>query len=77
MEAEDEAGNIFRATILFNAAWMKNMTVPSGVVILLQTGNRYNLDSGKWSMNGDATVYNGGMTFYVRKDRESTFSKLY
>ena len=76
IEAEDEAGNTFATNLVFMAAWMTDMTVPAGTQVLLQTGNTYNLSSGKWSMSGDSSIYTGGNVFYVRQDITETFSKL-
>ena len=76
IEAEDEAGNTFTTNLIFMASWMTDMTIPAGTQVLLQTGNTYNLSSGKWSMSGDSSIYTGGNVFYVRQDIEETFSKL-
>ena len=76
IEAEDDAGNVFKKTILFMAEWMKSPTIPEGTRVLLQAGNRYELSGGRWTFGGEKTIYNGNIRFYVKKDEEGTFSKL-
>lgn len=76
IEAEDEAGNVFKKTILFMAEWMKSPTIPEGTRVLLQAGNRYELSGGRWTFGGEKTIYNGNIRFYVKQDEEGTFSKL-
>ena len=76
IEAEDDAGNVFKKTILFMAEWMKSPTIPEGTRVLLQAGNRYELSGGRWTFGGEKTIYNGNIRFYVKQDEEGTFSKL-
>ena len=41
----------------------------------MQAGVAYQLDSGRWKVKGDATIYEGGNTFYVTTDGEYEFEK--
>lgn len=47
----------------------------SGGKVRLQAGVAYQLDSGRWKVKGDATIYEGGNTFYVTTDGEYEFEK--
>lgn len=39
----------------------------------LKSGEAYQLESGRWKVQGDATIYEGGNTFYVTSDGEYQF----
>ena len=44
-------------------------------IVSLKAGNAYTLGDGFWKIQGDDTVYTGGITFYVANDAEFEFIK--
>ncbi len=71
----DLAGNAETINIVVAADWVKSGVLPSGELVNLISGYQYKLGSGKWTVEGDATSYNGNITFYVQKEGEYIFSK--
>ena len=76
VKAEDEAGNIYTFTFELKAEWMKTNTIPPEMLIPLTKGVRYKLSEGKWTVDGDKTVYNAG-SVYVNESNDHTFHKVY
>ena len=76
ISAEDEAGNRYSRTVEVSALWLIKSIIPAGVEIELEGGNQYTLDSGKWVMTGDTTVYSGGSSVYVDGDMDMVFTKV-
>ena len=74
--ATDEAGNEYSLSVTLCPQWMKDMTIPSGRLVLLVSGQAYNLGSGKWKIEGDDTIYNGGGSIYISTPGEYTFTKI-
>lgn len=74
--ATDEAGNEYSLSITLCPQWMKDMTIPSGRLVSLVSGQAYNLGSGKWKIEGDSTIYNGGGSIYISTPGEYTFTKI-
>ena len=73
--AKDEAGNEYTILIELCPAWMQDNVMPLGRDVLLTSGTEYSFAPGtRIMMNGDATVYEGGSTFYVRTTRTCNFS---
>lgn len=71
--AEDMAGNMYSVSLTLKAAWMKTNTIPAGTKVRLVPGRAYKLESGRWTIPGDATVYSGGYEFYVSSEKEIIF----
>lgn len=76
IEAYDIAGNKFTQTINIYASWMRDKLIPLGSQVLLRSGSQYRLGSGKWKVNNDKTIYNGGGGIYVKKSGEYKFDKV-
>ncbi|MCR4609223.1 MAG: hypothetical protein K5750_05945 [Eubacterium sp.] len=75
IEAEDLAGNTYKQSVNMISLWVNGGDVPAGQNVVLQGGKKYNLGSGKWKVNGDSTIYNGG-SFYVKSAGEYTFDRI-
>jgi hypothetical protein len=68
--------NIYTFTFELKAEWMKTNTIPPEMLIPLTKGVRYKLSEGKWTVDGDKTVYNAG-SVYVNESNDHTFHKVY
>ena len=75
MIAEDEAGNTSSLTMTLKATWLRDKVIPANKVLPLVKSESYKLDSGKWTVSGDSTVYSGGWDVYVNADGSYTFTK--
>lgn len=73
VEAEDIAGNVWTRRFTILSEWMKTNIVPANRKLPLETEKAYQLDSGEWQVNEDATVYGGGQAFYVPENGDYTF----
>ena len=71
----DLAGNTETINIIVAADWIKSGVLPSAGSVNLLSGYQYKLGSGVWTVEGDATSYNGNIAFYVQEEGEYTFSK--
>ncbi len=76
LKAEDEAGNTSSAAITVMATWLKDKIIPAGKLLPLDSTESYKLGSGKWTVSGDSTVYNGGGSVYVNSDGDYTFTQV-
>lgn len=76
LSAEDEAGNSNDVAITVMATWLKNKIIPAGKLLPLDSSESYKLGSGKWTVSGDSTIYNGGGTVYVNADGDYTFTQV-
>ena len=76
ISAEDEAGNVYTFSVDVYAPWMESGVIPAGVKVGLEAGSTYTLEDGEWATDIDATIYTGGMSFYVSEDTEITFIKV-
>ncbi|MCR5702698.1 MAG: MBG domain-containing protein [Lachnospiraceae bacterium] len=74
LTAEDKAGHEHTISFVLSAAWMETNIVPSGRKLPLKTGRMYGLDSGTWTVSGDATVYKGNREFFVTSIGDYTFT---
>ena len=74
--AEDEAGNISKIKFTLMAEWLRDRYIPADVALPLVVEEYYNLNPGQWTVNDDATVYNGGMQIYVRENADYTFTQV-
>ena len=74
--AEDEAGHVTILTFQLAAEWLKSRIIPEDLLIPLSMGEGYNLDEGNWTVNGDDTVYNGGLIIFVNEDGDYTFTRV-
>ncbi|MGN0373967.1 MAG: hypothetical protein ACI4EN_00585 [Butyrivibrio sp.] len=70
----DKAGNVSEYTVRVEETWMKE-GINSVGTIKLYTQKAYKLGAGKWKVNNDSTVYNGGISFYVTEEGEYEFQK--
>ncbi len=73
--AEDEAGNTYTYYVTLKAPWMEHRYIPAGSPIPLEAGQSYTFGDGYWIVEGDTTVYSGGMRFYVKNDGDYTFEQ--
>lgn len=76
IRAIDKAGNEKTCSITVTARTLEE----NGVISVngnysLKEGTSYKLSEGKWQVDGDSTIYQGGSTFYVKEDREYSFTK--
>lgn len=71
--AIDEAGNETTVTFTLAEEWMKSGMIPTSQIVYLRTGQPYRLGAGTWTVEGDSTEYNGGITFYIRKEEQYIF----
>ena len=76
LKAEDEAGNTTSAAITVMATWLKDKIIPGDKLLPLDSSESYKLGSGKWTVSGDSTIYNGGGTVYVNADGDYTFTQV-
>lgn len=64
---------------VLTGVWNKNepggdtALINAGGIVSLRTGIKYTLGNGQWTVSGDSTVYNGGISFYVTQDGEYEF----
>ncbi len=72
--AEDMAGNQTKYTVEVWETWVRDGITTSGKKNL-RRARIYRLGSGKWSVAGDSTVYQGGGTFYVKNSGTYDFKK--
>ena len=76
IEATDLAGNKKEINFTLIAEWLLEKVVPEKKKIELEKSESYTLEAGTtWIKEGDDTVYQGGITFYVGNDENSSFSK--
>ena len=74
--AEDAAGNTSTVDITVKAEWLKTKIIPADKVLPLEDKESYKLDSGSWTVSGDNTVYNGGVSVYVNESGEYVFTRV-
>ena len=74
VQVTDKAGNSVTYTIDVYAKWVSEGISSEGKYEL-KSGIPYKLDSGKWKVAGDNTVYEGGSTFYVHESGTYEFQK--
>ena len=72
--AEDTAGNRTQYTVEVLETWVRDGITTNGKKNL-KNARMYKLGSGKWTVDGDSTVYSGGGTFYVKNGGEYDFKK--
>lgn len=70
--AKDKAGNSTTYSVMIEEIWMRDGINSAGVKALLR-GKQYKLGSGNWKVDGDNTVYNGDISFYVNTDGDYDF----
>ena len=73
--ATDEAGNEYTLEIVLTPAWRQSGDIPMEMDVQLLSGEPYTLSSKcKFSdKTGDATVYEKGVTVYVKTDKTCSF----
>lgn len=74
VQVTDKVGNSITYTIDVYAKWVSE-GISSVGKYELKPGIPYKLDSGKWKVVGDNTVYEGGSTFYVHESGTYEFQK--
>ena len=74
--ATDKAGNSKTITFTLSPEWLKDGVIPEGKRIKLKKGTMYTLSEGKWTIEGDSTVYEGGTKITVGQDCELIFHKV-
>lgn len=71
----DKAGNKTDFSIIVAPLWAKTGELIEGD-LYLESGEKYKLPSGSfWSVSGEKTKYNGGISFYVIKEGDYTLQK--
>lgn len=75
IEAEDEAGNISRASFTLKALWLKDKLIPADKLLPLDPAEEYHLGDGNWKVEGDPTVYKGGKNVFIKSEGSYTFSR--
>lgn len=79
IKARDKAGNETTISVTVTETVREpgeGNTIPQSGAYSLKAGTPYHLDAGNWTVNGDGTVYSGGITFYVTEDRTYLFRKV-
>lgn len=76
IKAEDEAGNTSEVEITIFAEWLKDKIIPADKLLPLDSKEAYKLDDGSWTVSGDGTVYNGGVSVYVNESGEYVFTRV-
>ena len=71
----DLAGNEKKLKFIVASEWVKKGVVPTGESVSLISDYEYKLGEGSWQLEGDATSYNGNITFYVVEEGEYVFSQ--
>ncbi len=76
--AIDEAGNEYTIDIVLTPAWRQSLEIPMGREVQLLSGEGYTLGSKCQldSNSGDDTVYEKGVTVYVKKDKTCSFTEV-
>lgn len=73
--ARDRSGNETVCEIMVNKKSSTGSEIADAGTYTLAVGTAYTLGSGKWTVSGDNTVYEGGRSFYVSTGGEYSFSK--
>ncbi len=72
---DDKADNETEISVYLAPAWMEEGIVGAGQYYL-HAGEEYSLPAGSdWKVEGDTTVYSGGINFYAATERMHTFAK--
>ncbi|MCQ2521055.1 MAG: hypothetical protein MJ105_01630 [Lachnospiraceae bacterium] len=74
IEAIDQAGNSITYTIVVAEEWTESGIIPENHDVRLDAGTNYTLEAGRWTIQGDSTVYMGG-TVYVREETSTRITK--
>lgn len=72
--AEDSAGNRTEYTVEVWETWVRDGITTNGIKHLSRE-RVYKLGSGEWTIDGDSTVYSGGITFYIKNKGEYNFTR--
>ena len=72
--AYDLAGNKTDFSLTTAPSWKRNGVISEGE-IYLEAGEKFTIPEGKWTVDGDETVYYGGTVFYASKEGMYTFKK--
>ncbi|MDE6740265.1 MAG: hypothetical protein K2K07_14375, partial [Lachnospiraceae bacterium] len=77
IRAKDKAGNetVYSITVEKQDVEDDTSVISKSGDYLLKAGTAYRLGDGKWTLEGDSTVYSGGSTFYVRGDGTYHFTQ--
>lgn len=71
--AEDSAGNRTEYTVKVWETWVRDGITKNGIKNLRRE-RIYRLGGGEWTIDGDSTVYSGGITFYIKNSGEYNFT---
>lgn len=71
--AEDSAGNRTEYTVKIWETWVRDGITKNGIKNLRRE-RIYRLGGGEWTIDGDSTVYSGGITFYIKNSGEYNFT---
>ncbi len=74
IEAIDQAGHSITYTIVVAEEWTESGVIPENHDVRLDAGTNYTLEAGRWTIQGDSTVYMGG-TVYVREETSTRITK--
>ena len=77
IRAKDKAGNetVYSITVEKKSVEDDTNVISKTGDYSLKAGTAYRLGDGKWTLEGDSTVYCGGSTFYVRGDGSYHFTQ--
>lgn len=71
----DKAGNVTEMKVVVSEEWMFAKIIPINKPVNLRTNSSYKLGEGTWVVEGDSTTYQGGSSFYVRKEGKYIFKE--
>lgn len=76
IRAKDKAGNetVYSITVEGTEPDIRYIWVSGSYA--LKAGRDYHLGYGNWTLDGDSTIYSGGITFYVKEDGSYQFTKM-
>lgn len=76
IKAKDKAGNEMTCSITVSGKDLaENGVISANGIYSLKAGTSYELAGGEWQVGGDKSVYSGNSNFYVKDDRDYTFTK--
>jgi hypothetical protein len=74
ISAKDKAGNVKEISFSVLESWRQDGLSGSGSYILMPN-KKYKMGKGKWTVEGDSTIYNGDKDFYVKEKKQYKITK--
>ena len=75
ISATDDEGNVVSVSATVAAEWTKTGVIPENTRVKLLKGERVTFAEGSWIVDGDVTIYSGGMDIYPSEDMIITATK--